>query len=121
MSNVEIKKMAKMEFSKLAIDTATSSINAVSSYFTEQGRQRVSVLQVNLQMLQAEVMMNPGDVLLAERVDDAQAAVDMCIEGDSVLKSQEAAEQVKAMLKAAGEVGLKIAFSAARIYIGDLA
>jgi len=25
------------------------------------------------------------------------------------------------MLKAAGEVGLKIAFSAARIYIGDLA
>ena len=50
-----------------------------------------------------------------------QAAVDMCIEGDSVLKSQEAAEQVKAMLKAAGEVGLKIAFSAARIYIGDLA
>tara|TARA_R110000751_G_scaffold14645_1_gene47461 strand:- start:5290 stop:5655 length:366 start_codon:yes stop_codon:yes gene_type:complete len=121
MTTKAIKELAKMEFSKLAIDTATASVQAVSSYFTEQGRQRVSVLQVNLQMLQSEVMMNPGDVLLAERVDDAQAAVDMCIEGDSVLKSQAAAEQVKSMLKAAGEVGLKIAFSAARIYIGDLA
>ena len=117
----EIREMAKLEFSKLSLDVATESINAVGSYFTEQGRQRVSVLQVNLQMLRSQQMLKPEDPLYNELIEDAEAQLNMCIESDNVLKSQQTSEQIKAVLKTAGEVGLKIAFSAAKIYIGDLA
>ena len=115
-----LEEEAKKELKKLAGTVAKESIAFVGDLVTDTDDRRLQNLQANVQTLRAELLYTPGDILLEEMVEDAEAQLKMAIATEDLVKDKAMRNHVNEMLAATGKVGLRIAMAAISAYLPRL-